>query len=71
MYPNLKAEMARYGIKTKDMAEIMGITGKSVSNKINHKTGLTLDEAIKIRDTFFPKIRLDDLFSDKPPTINF
>jgi antitoxin component HigA of HigAB toxin-antitoxin module len=64
MYPNLKAEMARYGIKTKDIAEVLGITSKSVTNKINHRTFFKVDEIIKIRNTYFPKISIDDLFSE-------
>jgi antitoxin component HigA of HigAB toxin-antitoxin module len=63
MYPNLKAEMARYGIKTKGVAEALGITSKSVTNKINGRTSFTIVEVGKIKKTFFPKISIDDLFS--------
>jgi plasmid maintenance system antidote protein VapI len=64
MYPNLRAEMARYGIKTKDIAEALGISPKSVNNKMTgrHK-GFRLDEAFKIKDTFFPGISIEDLFA--------
>ena len=64
MFPNLRAEMARYRITIKDVAESLGLSRKSVSDKMAgwHK-GFTLDEAIKIRDRFFPESRLDELFA--------
>jgi DNA-binding XRE family transcriptional regulator len=69
MYPNLRAEMARYGIKPTDLAETLGLTRKSINNKMTCRTklGFGLDEAVKIRDTFFPKIRLDELFAKECP----
>lgn len=65
MYPNLKAEMARHGIRNKDIAEVLGVTPKTVSSKINCRTYFMTDEIVKIRDTFFPKISIDDLFSEE------
>jgi hypothetical protein len=64
MYPNLRAEMARYGIMTRDIAKALGITSKSVTDKMKCRTksGFGLDEAFLIRDTFFPGIEIDDLF---------
>jgi hypothetical protein len=67
MYPNLKAEMIRYGIKAKDIAALLGVTPAMVYSKMSCRTkvGFSLDKAIKIRDTYFPAIRLEDLFANK------
>jgi len=67
MYPNLRAEMARYGVRPKDITKALDLSPKSVSNKMSCRTGFTLDEAIKIRDTFFPGMGMDDLFAKKIP----
>jgi DNA-binding XRE family transcriptional regulator len=64
MYPNLRAEMARYGVKPRDLAKALDITRKSIDNKMACKTksGFGLDEAVLIRNTFFPELKIDDLF---------
>jgi plasmid maintenance system antidote protein VapI len=69
MYPNLRAEMARHGVKTKDLAAALGVCQKSINDKMTCRTknGFSLDQAVKIRDAFFPGIRLDDLFENKSP----
>jgi antitoxin component HigA of HigAB toxin-antitoxin module len=68
MYPNLRAEMARYGVRTKDLAETLGISMKSVNNRMaDRHTGFTLREAFKIKDTFFPGILIEDLFAKATP----
>lgn len=62
MFPNLRAEMARNNIKSVQLAEVLNISYDSVSNKMNGKTDFTRSEIFKIRDTFFPKFKLDYLF---------
>lgn len=64
MYPNLNAEIARHGIKTKDIVKVLGISEKSVRNKLNGKTQFTIPEALKIRNKLFPKMTVDLLFSE-------
>lgn len=61
MYPNLNAEMARKGLKRKDLARIFKGRIPSVSEKLNGKARLYLDEACQIRDEFFPEHSLDYL----------
>jgi plasmid maintenance system antidote protein VapI len=64
MYPNLRAEMARYNLKTKDLERVLKLTNKSVNNKLSGKTPFTIPEAVIIRDKLFPKKTIDDLFSE-------
>lgn len=62
MYPNLAAELARKGLKQKDIAPILGIRPATLSSKLSGKSPLLLDEAFTIQKTFFPNSSLDYLF---------
>ena len=62
MYPNLNAEMARKGIKRKDLAVLFAGNPNQVTAKLNGKIGLSLKDCEKIRDTFFPDLTIDYLF---------
>lgn len=62
MYPNLDAEMARKGIKRKDLANLFSGRIPTVSDKLNGKFPLLLEEAERIRNEFFPDLTLDYLF---------
>lgn len=63
MFPNLEAEMARKGLKGKDLAEILGVRVATVYDKLNGKYPFSLDEAMKIKRTFFPEYSIEYLFS--------
>jgi hypothetical protein len=65
MYPNLRAEMARYNIKTIDIVKVLNISPKSVRNKMSGKTPFTIPEAITLRNKLFPGMSLDFLFAEK------
>ncbi len=54
MLANLKAEMARYGISTVDIAKVAQRTNKSIRDKISGKSDFTMPEGIAIRDSFLP-----------------
>ena len=64
-YPNLRAEMARRGIKPQDIADHLGMTVENVRNKINGKVTITLPEMKSINTHFFPdlSLTLDYLFA--------
>lgn len=63
MYPNLDAEMARLGLKRKDIAlEVFNGRTATVSDKLNGRYPLLLDEAVEIKEKFFPDFSLDYLF---------
>ena len=62
MFRNLKAEMVRKQITGKMIAEHLGINPATVSAKIRNSNRLTVEEAQKIRETFFPEFTFDYLF---------
>lgn len=62
-FTTLRAEMARRGLKGRDIAEALQISSKSAYNKINGITEFTLKETIAIRDKFFPGMTIDFLFN--------
>lgn len=64
-YPNLRAEMARFGFEQKDLGRIVGVTKKTISDKINGKRDFTLGEIKKIRKECFPECSLDYLFAEE------
>lgn len=66
MFNNLKAEMTRFGIKSSDIAKVLGVTNRAISCKFTGKTEFTRIEMFKIRKELFPNYTLDYLFSDKP-----
>lgn len=62
MYPNIFREMALHGRMTiEQLSKKVGITPKTMSNKLNNKTQFTLDEMLKIQKEF-GGIPLDELF---------
>lgn len=60
---NLSAEMARYGVSNMDIQNLIGCSPKTVTNKLSDNTAFSIGEAIKIRDTFFPGLRIEYLFA--------
>lgn len=65
MYPNLNAEMSRIGIEQKDIAKCINKGADAVSLKINGKRVWLLEEAKKIKNTFFPDLSIEYLFERK------
>lgn len=63
MYPNLDAELARKGIKRKDLAPFFKNRIPSVTEKLGGKYPLTLEECIAIRNEHFPELLIDYLFA--------
>lgn len=61
-FPILESEIAKRGIRKKDIAEAIGIEPKSISNKLTGKTELKLNE-MRVIQAFIPDIPLDQLFS--------
>ncbi len=62
MYRILKAEMVRADVSVKELAMKIGITERSLRNKINGITDFTMTEARKIRAKVSPEMSLEDLF---------
>ena len=59
---NLAAEMARNGVKICDLQRVMRCSESTVRHKIAGTTAFSINEALAIRDTFFPGMRLEYLF---------
>lgn len=62
LFRNLVAEMARYDIKSKDLAECLGCSERTIFSKVHEKMAISFFDALKIRDTFFPDLKLEYLF---------
>jgi plasmid maintenance system antidote protein VapI len=62
-YMNLKAEMARKGIKNEEIAKLLGVHRNSIYNKITGPNSFTIEESMKIRDTYFQEFELNYLFA--------
>ncbi len=59
---NLNAEIRRYGLSNADLRRALGCSEKTVRNKLSGTTDFTINEAILLRDTFFPGMRLEYLY---------
>lgn len=60
---NLSAEMARFGVSNADIQAVLSCSSKTVTNKLNDATEFSISEAIKVRDTLFPGLRIEYLFA--------
>lgn len=71
MYPNLLSEMARKGIKKKDLKKVIGTKRNgTIYDKFNGKSYFTLDQAFLIQETFFPNHTVDYLFRKSANSTN-
>lgn len=61
-YSNLKAEMGRRDISIESMAKILKIHRNSVSNKLNGSSSFSIEEAMVVKDFFFPDMEYKYLF---------
>ncbi len=61
-YINLIGEMAKRRVSVRMIADLLGIHQNSVRQKINGKTKFYVDEAIAIRNAFFPEKKIEELF---------
>ncbi len=61
-YCNLRAEMARLGITNEMIAETIGVNPGTFSAKLNQRGRLKLEEAVEIREAYFPELTVDYLF---------
>jgi hypothetical protein len=61
-YANLRAEMARFRITNRDIANLIGRGEKAVGYKIKGTHPFTYEEASLIHRKLFPKIPIEKLF---------
>lgn len=62
-YPGLRAEMARRQLTIKDMADGISTHRDTLSRWLSGARALPLPKAQEIRDKYFPRMTLDELFS--------
>lgn len=60
---NLEAEMAQRRISRRDIAELLGVTYRTIHSRFNGESEWTLSECLKIRDTYFSSMGLEYLFT--------
>lgn len=63
MLSNLKAEMVRAGVSVDDVATKVGKSCRTIRDRLNGKVMFPINEAIAVRNAFFPGMDLDYLFS--------
>ena len=62
MYGNLRKELYMRSITMKDLAEHLGISTRTLQNKMNGKTDWTLTEALEVLN-IIPGLTLEYLFA--------
>lgn len=62
-YPVLAGEIAKRGIKKCAISDAIGVSYKALYNKMSGKVPFTWPEVCEIRNTFFPDMKKDVLFS--------
>ncbi|MEG0036492.1 MAG: helix-turn-helix transcriptional regulator [Oscillospiraceae bacterium] len=68
MYTNLKENLHKKGITVRSYAEFLGVSEKTVQNKIRGATDFTLTEAEKTRRVLFPEYDMFFLFKSDTHT---
>lgn len=64
-YNNLEAEMKRKNISRRDIANLLGVTYRTIISKFNGESEWKFSECIKIRDAYFQWMGLEELFIGK------
>ena len=62
IYPNLVGEIAKRGIKKCAIASALGISGRSLYNKLSGIAPFTWPETCAIQSIFFPDMDKETLF---------
>lgn len=62
MLHNLEAEIARRGLAKQKVADCIGISKRTLYDKLTGKTTFTINEASKLQKELFPECEMDYLF---------
>ena len=65
IYPVLSGEIFKRGIKKRAIASAIGVSDRTLNNKMRGITDFTWPEVSKIRNTFFPDLSVDELFQEE------
>ena len=63
VYPVLSGVIARRGIKKKDIASSIGVSGKALSNKLGGRSEFTWSQVETICEEFFPDMAPEELLA--------
>ena len=58
----LEYRMKQENVSRADIQALLGVSEKTVRNKISGETDFTWEEARKVRNSFFPKDDFNELF---------
>ncbi len=67
-YEYLERMIAKRGIRKTIIARVVGISPKTLANKVNGKAAFTWPEVQVIQSQFFPDIEKDVLFQRNSPS---
>ncbi|ENY8527176.1 helix-turn-helix domain-containing protein [Clostridioides difficile] len=70
MYRELLGEMARNDLNRKKLASKLGVSPKTLSNKLKGNTEFTWKEVKQIRDIVAPNKTLEELFRHEKESVN-
>lgn len=59
---NLRGEMAKRMVSIENIADLLGIHRNSVANKLKGESSFSIDQSVKIQETYFPDLELKYLF---------
>jgi len=62
MFRNLEAEMARYGLTTKDLAECIEVNERTMRSYLSGTSKIAWEDARKIKHKHFPQFEIEYLF---------
>ena len=57
--------MVRAGVARSDIAELLGLTYRTIHSRFNGESDWKYSECLLVRDTYFPDKKLEYLFSYK------
>lgn len=61
-YPLLESEIILRKISKKDIYQLLDVQPNTFTLKLNGNLRFSLDEAIRIQETFFPDVSINQLF---------
>lgn len=62
---NLEAEMKRNKISRSDIANLLGLSYRTIHSRFNGESEWGYAECVKVRDAYFPNMTLDYLFENR------
>ena len=67
MYQNLRGEMAKANITVVSLAAQIGVSEKTLRNKLNGETDFTWKEALSVRKIVNPAMSMEEMFQSFEP----